>query len=102
YLTVVCVALSVNAPEYTVPPAVGSEPSVVYLIWATPESASVAESVTDTGLVVNHGLHDPPLHWIDVFGAVPSGSTANEVGSLVRPALLVAVTSLGSAGFAAL
>src|SRR5215204_837867 len=48
YLTVP-VAETVNGAEYAGLATVGSEPSVVYRITATPEDASVAASDTDTG-----------------------------------------------------
>ena len=73
----------------------------MYLTCATPDSLSLALSMIVTGLDVCQPAQ-PPVHAIDVLGAAPSGSTANEVGSDTRPALFVAVTSLGSVGFAAL
>jgi hypothetical protein len=93
-----------KAPEYTVavPLVVGSDPSVVYLMFATPDPPSEAESVTATGeWFVQPLAQAPPSHWMLVLGAVPSAVTVNDVALEVRPALFAAVTLLGSAGSAA-
>src|ERR671935_77942 len=84
-----------------VPLVVGSEPSVVYVIWSTPDPASLAERVTETDDVYQPPAHGEPSHWIVVEGTLPSGVTVNDVGSETAPALFVAVTSFGSAGFVA-
>ena len=76
----------------------GSEPSVVYLIEATPEPASVAESATVTELVYQPAEQAPALQVTEVAGAVPSAVTVNGVLPLGRPALFVALTLFGSTG----
>src|SRR6187551_1216391 len=63
----------------------------------SPDPPSLAESVTETGVEVNHGAHEPPLHAIELDGAVESGVTVKLVVA-VRPALLVATTLFGSDG----
>src|SRR5207247_5839609 len=76
----------------------GSEPSVVYRISATPEAASLAESETETAAEYQPAEQAAPSQAIELAGATPSGSAVKLVGGETRPALLVAVTSFGSAG----
>ena len=68
----------------------------------TPEPVSAASRVTLTGAAVCQPAQAAPSQAISVLGAVPSAVTVKEVGAEARPAPLVAVTSLGSFGSAAL
>ena len=71
--------------------ALGSLPSVVYLIWLTPEpEPSLAESVTVTPPACQ--TPQPPEHEIVVVGAVVSATTVKGVFALERPAPFVANT----------
>src|SRR5438477_4992213 len=83
------------------PPAVGSDPSVVYSIRSTPEpEPSLALSETCVADVCQPA-HEPPSQAMVVLGAAASRVTVKDVAAEVRPAAFVAVTSLGSAGSAA-
>ena len=82
YLTVP-VAETVNGAEYVELPTVGSEPSVVYRITATPEDASVADRATDTGALYQPLPHGALLQVIEEEGAVVSVVEAG--GGVVGP-----------------
>src|SRR5437660_9943927 len=100
-LTVV-VLVTPNGPAYgcAVGLVVGSEPSVVYSVCATPEPASFGVSVIDGTEVCQPA--QPPVQAIEVIGAAPSAVTVNELGFELSPAPFVAVMLFGSAGSTAL
>ena len=75
YLTIP-VAETVNGAEYMGLPTVGSEPSVVYRISATPDTASVADNETDTGASYAAPEQGALLQAIDEAGAAVSTETS--------------------------
>jgi hypothetical protein len=79
----------------------GSEPSVVYLILATPDPASAEARVSETGEVVYQPVHGAPLQATVVVGALESPATVNECAGESSPAPFLSVTGFDPVGMAA-